>query len=127
MSPRRLALALPALLMLALSACMTTPNRDLDLERMESALTRLETDPELASKAPAEIARARETVRALNAATTDRDGGKVRHGDEAVAVKIGDGDVAQQVFLKAFDLVVAPDIAEHGDINVAGEVAKTIK
>lgn len=73
MSPRRRVLALPALLFLALSACTTTPNRDLDLERIESALTRLETDPELASKAPAEIARARETVRALNAATTDRE------------------------------------------------------
>lgn len=55
------------------SIMVLTPNRDLDLERIESALTRLETDPELASKAPAEIARARETVRALNAATTDRE------------------------------------------------------
>lgn len=71
MSPRPIGLLRPALLAMLLAGCMSTPNRDLDLERIESALTRLETDPALATLAPAEIARARDAVRELNAATSD--------------------------------------------------------
>lgn len=73
MSLRPAVIVLPALVLLALAGCMTTPDRDLDLERIQSGLTRLETDPDLASKAPAEIAKARDAVRALNAATNDHD------------------------------------------------------
>jgi outer membrane protein OmpA-like peptidoglycan-associated protein len=50
---------------LALAACMTTPKRDLDLERIQATLSNLERDTSLAPLAPAEIARARDAVRAL--------------------------------------------------------------
>lgn len=52
---------------LALAACGSAPKRDLDRERIESSLARLESDAELAALAPAEIARARDALRQLAA------------------------------------------------------------
>ena len=58
---------------LALAGCMTAPRRDLDAERIEATLGQLESDPELGSLAPAEVARAREALRALQESTAKED------------------------------------------------------
>ena len=52
-------------LTLALTACGSAPKRDLDLERIEGELARISRDPEVATLAPAEYARARDAVSAL--------------------------------------------------------------
>jgi outer membrane protein OmpA-like peptidoglycan-associated protein len=59
-----------ATLALSLGACMSAPKRDLNLERIQAALSELENDPALGKLAPSELARARDAVRALAAATT---------------------------------------------------------
>lgn len=58
---------------LALAGCMTAPRRDLDAERIAATLGQLESDPELGSLAPAEVARAREALRALQESTAKED------------------------------------------------------
>ncbi|MFN9730745.1 MAG: OmpA family protein [Pseudomonadota bacterium] len=58
---------------LALVACGAAPKRDLDRERIEGSLGRLEADAELAALAPAEIARARDALRQLGAAAGARE------------------------------------------------------
>jgi len=63
-APMLLALAL----VVALTACGSTPKRDLDLERIEGELARISRDPELGPLAPAELARARDAVAALRGA-----------------------------------------------------------
>lgn len=62
-------LSVPVLLALslALTACGSAPKRDLDLERIEGELARISADPEVATLAPAEYARARDAVAALRA------------------------------------------------------------
>ena len=52
---------------------MTAPRRDLDAERIAATLGQLESDPELGSLAPAEVARAREALRALQESTAKED------------------------------------------------------
>ncbi len=54
--------------MLALSSCATAPKRDLEVERIAATLQQLERDADLAPRAPAEIARARDALRDLQAA-----------------------------------------------------------
>ncbi|MFO0040504.1 MAG: OmpA family protein [Pseudomonadota bacterium] len=58
---------------LALVACGAAPKRDLDRERIECSLGRLEAEAELAALAPAEIARARDALRQLGAAAGARE------------------------------------------------------
>lgn len=70
MTRLRLAVLLPVL---ALVACGAAPKRDLDRERIEAELARLEADADLAPRAGAEIARARDAVRQLAAAAGARE------------------------------------------------------
>jgi hypothetical protein len=70
MTRLRLAILLPVL---ALAACGAAPKRDLDRERIEAELARLEADADLAPRAGAEIARARDAVRQLAAAAGARE------------------------------------------------------
>jgi outer membrane protein OmpA-like peptidoglycan-associated protein len=53
-----------------LTGCVTTPKRNLDLERIQATLAQLESDPVLGPLAPAEVARARQAVRALAETTS---------------------------------------------------------
>jgi outer membrane protein OmpA-like peptidoglycan-associated protein len=61
------------LLLLLLAACGSTPRRDLDRERIEATLMQLESDPVLAPLAGAQVARARDALRDLAAASGGRD------------------------------------------------------
>lgn len=56
-----------------LSACSGAPKRNLNLERIELSLKQLEADSSLAPLATAEIARAREAIRALDKPNNNQD------------------------------------------------------
>ncbi len=62
-----------ASVVLLLAACATAPKRDLDLERIQTTLRNLERDASLAPLARAEIARARDAVRALSEAPASKE------------------------------------------------------
>ncbi|MCK7592190.1 OmpA family protein [Pseudomarimonas salicorniae] len=55
-------------LIACLAACASTPQRDLEVERLEASLSALESDASLGSLAPAERLKARQAVAALRAA-----------------------------------------------------------
>jgi outer membrane protein OmpA-like peptidoglycan-associated protein len=59
---------LPWLLLMLLAACASTPQRDLELERLEASLAALESDPSLGALAPAERLEARQALAALRSA-----------------------------------------------------------
>lgn len=61
--------ALPLLCAAVLSACGSTPRRDLDFDRLHASLEALATDPELAKLALAERALAEAAVRRLDASS----------------------------------------------------------
>lgn len=61
----------PALLVMALAACASSPKKDLAMEQLREQLIELQSDTELASHAPAALGEAERAVRAADTASGD--------------------------------------------------------